>query len=96
MSGHDIEGHTVNIEGHTVIIEGHTVNVRPHELTDSQLTEACSSPEGQAGDIIHLNGCNQIHDMSCLAKIVQMQVLTITGCDAIDAATLATMIAAHK
>jgi hypothetical protein len=81
---------------HTVNIAEDVALVKPHELTDAQLTEACSSPKGQAGDIIDLNGCKQIHDMSCLAKIVQMQVLTITGCDTIDAATLVTMITAHK
>jgi hypothetical protein len=80
----------------TVNIATDVARVSPHELTDLQLAEACSSTEGQAGDIIHLNGCTQIHDVSCLAKIVQMQVLDITGCDTIDAATLATMVAAHK
>jgi hypothetical protein len=81
---------------HKVNIADDVVHVSPDKLTDAQLTEACSSPEGQAGDIICLNGCKQIHDMSCLAKIVQMQVLTITGCNTIDAATLVTMITAHK
>jgi hypothetical protein len=80
----------------TVNIAADVAHVSPHELTDSQLANACSSPEGQAGDIIHLNGCEQIHDVSCLAKIVQMQVLDITGCHTVDAATLVTMIAAHK
>jgi hypothetical protein len=80
----------------TVNLATDVARVSPHELTDSQLAEACSSAEGQAGDIIHLNGCKQILNVSCLAKIVQMQVLDITGCDTIDAATLVTMIAAHK
>jgi hypothetical protein len=80
----------------TVDIAADVAHVSPHELTDSQLAEACSSPEGQAGDIIHLNGCKQIHDVSCLAKIVQMQVLDITGCDTIDISSLVKMIAAHK
>ena len=65
------------------------------QLTDEQLAQACSSPEAQ-GDIIVLNGCSQICDMSCLAKLEQMQVLDISGCSSMDGTSLATAIKGLK
>ena len=65
------------------------------QLTNEQLAQACSSPEAQ-GDIIVLNGCSQICDMSCLAKLEQMQVLDISGCSSMDGTTLANVIKGLK
>ena len=69
--------------------------VPPAQLTDQQLAQTCSSPEAQ-GDIIALHGCSQIRDMSCLAKLEQMQVLNISGCSSMDGSTLATAIKGLK
>ena len=65
------------------------------QLTNEQLAQACSSPEAQ-GEIIALNGCSQISDMSCLAQLEQMQVLDITGCSSMDGSTLASAIKGLK
>ena len=65
------------------------------QLTDEQLAQACSSPEAQ-GEIIALNGCSQISDMSCLAQLEQMQVLDVTGCSSMDGSTLASAIKGLK
>ena len=56
------------------------------ELTDEQLRSACSSPEGK--DIVVLGGCEQVRKMNCLEMIEQMQVLDISGCTNMDAATV--------
>ena len=61
------------------------------QLTNEQLAQACSSPEAQ-GEIIALNGCSKISDMSCLAQLEQMQALDITGCSSMDVSTLASAI----
>ena len=65
------------------------------QLTNEQLAQACSSPEAQ-GEIIALNGCSQISDMSCLAQLEQMQVLDATGCSSMDGTTLASAIKGLK
>ena len=56
------------------------------ELTDGQLESACSSADGQ--DIVILRGCEQVHKMNCLIQMEQMQVLDISGCIGMDAATV--------
>jgi hypothetical protein len=81
---------------HTVNVAADVARVAPGDLTDAQLAEACSSPEGQAGDIIVLMGCTQLKDMSSLAKLEQMQMLDISGCNSMNVSTLSTVIAAHK
>ena len=65
------------------------------QLTDEQLAQACSSPEAQ-GEIIALNGCSQISDMSCLAQLEQMQALDVTGCSSMDVSTLASAVKGLK
>ena len=65
------------------------------EAGEQQLAQACSSPEAQ-GEIIALNGCSKISDMSCLAQLEQMQVLDISGCSSMDGTTLATAIKGLK
>ena len=65
------------------------VGVRPDELTDAQLAEACSTDEGKAGDIVSLQGCRRLGDMSCLVWLEQMQELDLSGCCGIAAATSA-------
>ena len=72
------------------------VGVRPDELTDAQLAEACSTDEGKAGDIVSLQGCRRLGDMSCLVWLEQMQELDLSGCDIIAAATTAAdVVAGH-
>ena len=71
------------------------IGVPAAQLTDEQLAQACSSPEAQ-GEIIALNGCSQISDMSCLAQLEQMQVLDVTGCSSMDGTTLASAIKGLK
>ena len=67
------------------------IGVPAAQLTDEQLAQACSSPEAQ-GEIIALNGCSQISDMSCLAQLEQMQALDVTGCSSMDVSTLASAV----
>ena len=69
--------------------------VAPAQFTDQQLVESCSSPEAQ-GEIIVLNSCSKICNMSCLAQLEQMQVLDISGCSSMDGTTLATAIKGLK
>ena len=57
-------------------------------LTDEQLEKACSTPEVQAGDIIVLTGCQQLCKMGCLVRLEAAQVLDISGCTGMDAATV--------
>ena len=57
-------------------------------LTDEQLEKACSSPEAQAGDIIVLTGCCQVHNFSCLVWLKSTQTLDISGCIRMKAATV--------
>ena len=71
------------------------IGVPAAQLTDEQLAQACSSPEAQ-GEIIALNGCSQISDMSCLAQLEQMQALDITGCSSMDVSTLASAVKGLK
>jgi hypothetical protein len=71
-------------------------HVEASKLTSKQLAKACSSPEGQAGDIISLKNCDQLRDMGCLMMCEQMHTLDISGCDSIDAATMASVITEHK
>ena len=68
------------------------VDVSPHELTDAQLANACST---DVGDIIILKGCRQLCVMSCLLGLEQMHELDISGCDSIDATLVAKVIALH-
>ena len=56
-------------------------------MTDEQLEKACSSPQAQAGDIIILKGCSQLCNLSCLIQLESTQVLDITDCKAMAAAT---------
>ena len=70
------------------------VGVRPDELTDAQLAEACSTDEGKGGDIVSLQGCQRLGDMSCLVWLEQMQELDLSGCDSIAAATTAAAVVA--
>ena len=69
--------------------------VPPAQLMDQQLAQTCSSPEAQ-GEIIVLNSCSKICNMSCLAQLEQMQVLDISGCSSMDGTTLATAIKGLK
>ena len=71
------------------------IGVPAAQLTDEQLAQACSSPEAQ-GEIIALNGCSQISDMSCLAQLEQMQALDVTGCSSMDVSTLASAVKGLK
>jgi hypothetical protein len=72
------------------------VGVRPDELTNAQLVEACSTDEVKAGDIVSLQGCRRLSDMSCLVWLEQMQELDLSGCDIIAAATTAAdVVAGH-
>ena len=57
-------------------------------LTDEQLQTACSSPEAQAGDVIVLAGCQQLCKMDCLVLLEATQVLDISCCNGMDAATV--------
>ena len=57
-------------------------------LTDEQLEKACASPQAQAGDIIILKGCSQLCNLSCLVKLESTQVLDISGCEDVLAATV--------
>ena len=57
-------------------------------LTDEQLEKACSSPEAQAGDIIVLAGCLQLRNLSCLVWLESTQVLDISNCEDVLAATV--------
>ena len=57
-------------------------------LTDEQLEKACASPEVQAGGIIVLAGCKQIRNLSCLVWLESVQVLDISGCGRMEAATV--------
>ena len=69
--------------------------VPPAQLMDQQLAQTCSSPEAQ-GEIIALNGCSKISDMSCLAQLEQMQALDVTGCSSMDVSTLASAVKGLK
>ena len=57
-------------------------------MTDEQLEEACASPQAQAGDIIVLTGCCQVHNFSCLVWLKSTQTLDISGCIRMKAATV--------
>ena len=68
------------------VVIAEATGVAAHELTDEQLQSSCSSPEGK--DIVVLRGCERVHKMNCLEMIEQMQVLDISGCTNMDAATV--------
>ena len=70
---------------HKVVV-AEAAGVAAGELTDEQLGSACSSPDGK--DIVILRGCEQVHKMNCLIQMEQMQVLDISGCIGMDAATV--------
>ena len=72
---------------HKVVIAD-AAGVPASELTDDQLKKACASPEVQAGDVIVLAGCLQLRNMSCLVWLESVQVLDISGCAGMDAATV--------
>ena len=57
-------------------------------LTDEQLEKACASPQAQAGDIIILKGCSQLRNLSCLVWLESTQVLDISNCEGVLAATV--------
>ena len=57
-------------------------------LTDEQLEKACASPQAQAGDIIILKGCSQLCNLSCLVWLESTQVLDISNCEDVLAATV--------
>ena len=67
------------------VVIADAAGVPASELTDGQLESACS-PDGT--DIVILRGCEQVHKMSCLIQMEQMQVLDISGCIRMDAATV--------
>ena len=67
------------------VVIADAAGVPASELTDRQLESACS-PDGT--DIVILRGCEQVHKMSCLIQMEQMQVLDISGCIGMDAATV--------
>ena len=68
------------------VVIADAAGVPASELTDRQLESACSSPDGK--DIVVLRGCERVHKMNCLIKMEQMQVLDISGCIGMDAATV--------
>ena len=68
------------------VVIADAAGVPASELTDRQLESACSSPDGK--DIVILRGCEQVHKMNCLIQMEQMQVLDISGCIGMDAATV--------
>ena len=57
-------------------------------MTDEQLEKACASPQAQAGDIIILKGCSQLCNLSCLVWLESTQVLDISNCEDVLAATV--------
>ena len=69
----------------TVVI-AEAAGVAASELTDEQLTRACSSPEGK--DVVILRGCTQVGNMASLIQLQQMQVLDISGCKQMKAGTV--------
>ena len=79
---------------HKVVIAD-MVGVSPDRLTDAQLTAACSTAEGKAGDIVSLAGCAGLRDISCLVSLEQMQELDISTCKSIDASTVAKVVAGN-
>ena len=68
------------------VVIADVAGVPASELTDGQLKSACSSPEGK--DIVILRGCEEVRKMDCLVQMQQMQVLDISGCIQMDAATV--------
>ena len=70
------------------VVIADAVGVSASALTDEQLEKACSTPEVQAGDIIVLTGCQQLCKMGCLVRLEAAQVLDISGCTGMDAATV--------
>lgn len=65
--------------------------VARNKLTDAQLEALCMSAEAN-GDIVILQGCSRLRDLSCLALMDQMQVLDVSGCNPAVAKTLAPTI----
>ena len=63
------------------------VGVPAWRMTDEQLEKACASPQARAGDIIILKGCSQLRNLSCLVRLESTQVLDISDCKAVAAAT---------
>ena len=57
-------------------------------MTDEVLKKACASPQAQAGDIIILKGCYELCNLSCLVRLESTQVLDISSCFELDAATV--------
>ena len=70
------------------IVIADAAGVPASELTDDQLEKACSSPEAQAGDIVVLAKCQQLCKFGCLVWLEATQVLDISGCTGMDAATV--------
>jgi hypothetical protein len=65
----------------------------PGELTDAQLAQACSTDEGEAGNLVDLAGCAAIQDTSGLVGLEQTQELNISGYTGIHATTVANAVA---
>ena len=70
-----------------VVVIADAAGVPAVSMTDEQLEKACASPQAQAGDIIILKGCSQLCNLSCLIQLESTQVLDITDCKAMAAAT---------
>ena len=70
------------------VVVADAAGVPASALTDEQLEKACSSPEAQAGDIIMLAGCQQLRNFSCLVWLESTHTLDISGCTAMEAATV--------
>ena len=71
----------------TVVIAD-VAGVPAASMTDEQLEKACASPQAQAGDIIILKGCSQLCNLSCLVWLESTQVLDISNCEDVLAATV--------
>jgi hypothetical protein len=80
---------------HKIVIAD-MLRVSPGQLTDAQLSQACSTDESKAGDLVDLAGCAALRDTSCLVGLQQMQELNISGCTGIDATAVASVIAKNR
>ena len=70
------------------VVIADAAGVSAERMTDEQLEEACASPQAQAGDIIILKGCYELWNLSCLIRLESTQVLDISDCYEVDAATV--------
>ena len=79
------ELYTVTLQ---MVVIADVVGVPAWRMTDEQLEKACASPQAQAGDIIILKDCSQLRNLSCLVRLESTQVLDISECKAVAAATV--------